>query len=54
MEQLGHSDARLTLRIYARAMSSEAEERARLEALVEGDYLGHKKALDAKTAADKL
>jgi hypothetical protein len=44
MEQLGHSGARLTLRVYARAIGSNAGERARLKALVEGDplrTLGH-------------
>jgi class 3 adenylate cyclase len=40
MEQLGHSDARLTLRVYARAMSSDIHEKARLNALVDGDSLG--------------
>ncbi len=40
MEQLGHSDARLTLGVYARAMRSDAEERARLTALVEDETLG--------------
>lgn len=36
MEQLGHTDARLTLRIYAKAMRQQAGERKRLRALVEG------------------
>jgi hypothetical protein len=36
MEQLGHTDARLTLRVYARAMRQSAVERDRLKALVEG------------------
>jgi integrase len=36
MEQLGHTDARLTLRIYAKAMCQQAGERKRLGALVEG------------------
>jgi integrase len=36
MEQLGHTDARLTLRVYARAMRQSALERDRLKALVEG------------------
>ncbi len=36
MEQLGHTDARLTLRIYAKAMRQEAGERERLRALIEG------------------
>jgi integrase len=36
MEQLGHTDARLTLRIYAKATRQQAGERKRLRALVEG------------------
>jgi integrase len=36
MEQLGHTDARLTLRIYAKAMRQQTGERKRLRALVEG------------------
>jgi integrase len=41
MEQLGHTDARLTLRIYAKAMRQEAGERERLRALVEGRPLSN-------------
>ena len=37
MEQLGHTDARLTLRIYAKAMRQQAGERKRLRALVNGE-----------------
>jgi len=33
MEQLGHTDPKLTLRIYARAMRQEAGERERLQEL---------------------
>jgi integrase len=40
MDQLGHSDARLTLRVYARAMRNDTGEQARLKALVDGDPLG--------------
>ena len=36
MEQLGHTDARLTLRVYARAMRQSNDERDRLKALVNG------------------
>ena len=32
----GHTDARLTLRVYARAMSQREGEQARLQALVDG------------------
>jgi integrase len=39
MQQLGHSDARLTLRIYARAMASDKHDHRRLKRLVEGDPL---------------
>jgi len=39
MEQLGHANARLTQRIYARVMSSDADERERLRAFVQGDLL---------------
>ena len=37
MEQLGHADPSLTLRVYARAMRQSAQERERLRALVNGD-----------------
>jgi hypothetical protein len=36
MAQLGHTDARLTLRVYARAMSQDEGEREQLKALVDG------------------
>ena len=36
MEQLGHADPRLTLRVYARSMRRDAGERDRLTALVGG------------------
>ena len=38
--QLGHTDARLTLRVYARAMSQDEGERERLQTLVDGRSLG--------------
>lgn len=37
MEQLGHADPSLTLRVYARAMRQRPQEQARLRALVYGD-----------------
>ena len=37
MEQLGHTDPKLTLRIYARAMRRDVGETARLRVLVEGN-----------------
>ena len=40
MAQLGHTDARLTLRVYARAMSQDEGERDRLQTLVDGRSLG--------------
>jgi len=40
MAQLGHTDARLTLRVYARAMSQDEGERERLQTLVDGRSLG--------------
>ena len=40
LEQLGHTDARVTLRVYARAMRQSPEERDRLKALVDG-LIGH-------------
>ena len=40
MAQLGHTDARLTLRVYARAMSQDEGERERLQSLVDGRSLG--------------
>jgi len=36
MEQLGHTDPKLTLRVYAHVMRLSEEERARLKALTEG------------------
>ena len=36
MDQMGHSDPRLALRIYAQAMRRGDDERAHLRALVEG------------------
>jgi len=36
MEQLGHTDPALTLRVYARAMRQSADERERVTALVSG------------------
>jgi integrase len=49
MEQLGHTDARLTLRVYARAMRQSPEERDSLKALVEG-LIGHQWALEPQSA----
>lgn len=40
MAQLGHTDARLTLRVYARSMSRDKGERGRLQDLVDGLLLG--------------
>ena len=40
MAQLGHTGARLTLRVYARAMSQDHGERERLQTLVNGHSLG--------------
>jgi integrase len=39
MEQLGHTDPKFTLRIYAHAMRFSEDERARLKALAEGRVL---------------
>ncbi len=49
MEQLGHTDARLTLRVYARAMRQSPEERESLKALVDG-VIGHQWALGPRSA----
>ena len=46
MAQLGHTDARLTLRVYARAMSQDHGERERLQTLVNGHSFGHQWALE--------
>jgi integrase len=40
MAQLGHTDARFTLRVYAHVMRRGSEERERLRALVNGDRPG--------------
>lgn len=56
MEQLGHADARLTLRIYARAMSGDVHEHERLRALVQGEPLGtigHWPARSPKADSDR-
>jgi Phage integrase family len=39
MEQLGHTDPKFTLRIYAHVMRFSDDERDRLKALAEGDVL---------------
>jgi integrase len=39
MEQLGHTDPKFTLRIYAHVMRFSDEDRARLKALAEGQVL---------------
>jgi integrase len=39
MAQLGHTDARFTLRVYTHLMRRDATERARLKALVNGDTI---------------
>jgi len=43
MEQIGHADPRVTLRIYARTMRRDATEQAQLRALVQGQSLGTKR-----------
>jgi len=43
MEQLGHADPKLTLRIYARAMRRATDESERLELLAFGRRLQHPK-----------
>ena len=40
------TDARLTLRVYARAMSQDHGERERLQTLVNGHSFGHQWALE--------
>jgi hypothetical protein len=52
MAQLGHADARLTLRIYAQAMSQEPGERERLQAVVDGGSLGTKRHWSQSADAD--
>jgi hypothetical protein len=39
MEQLGHTDPKFTLRVYAHAMCFSEEDRARLRAFAEGGVL---------------
>ena len=39
MAQMGHTDPTVTLGIYAQVMNTSEDDRARLRALVEGDYL---------------
>jgi integrase len=38
MEQLGHTDPKFTLRVYAHAMRFSEEARVRLKAFVEGGF----------------
>ena len=45
MEQLGHTDPKFTLRVYAHAMRFSEEDRARLKAFAEGG-VWHQLALD--------
>jgi integrase len=45
MEQLGHTDPKFTLRVYAHAMRFSEEDRARLKAFAEGGGW-HQLALD--------
>ena len=45
MEQLGHTDPKFTLRVYAHAMRFSEEDRARLKAFAEGGFW-HQLALD--------
>ncbi len=42
MEQMGHTDPKLALRVYARVMRQDEDKRARLRALVEGFDLAEK------------
>jgi len=47
MAQLGHTDPKLTLRVYTHVMRRDREERARLRRLVEGEAAAHPS--DART-----
>ncbi len=50
MEQRGHTDARLTLRVYAGAMCRSPQERDLRKALFDG-LIGHQRALEPDSAA---
>lgn len=55
MAQLGHTDARLTLRVYARAMSQDEGEREQLKALVDGRYAtGKRREAEILPATDPV
>jgi hypothetical protein len=51
MDEMGHSDPELALRIYRQAMRREEGERERLRVLIEGAPLGES-AEKGRTAAD--
>ena len=50
MSQIGHTDPRLTLRVYAGIMSQDQGERDRLQALVDAKRLGTKRHWRPKSA----
>ena len=52
MSQIGHTDPRLTLRVYAGIMSQDQGERDRLQALVDGKRLGTKRHWRPKSARE--
>ncbi len=55
MDEMGHTDAKLALRIYAQAMRREDDEQAQLRALVEGGVLansGQRALFEANAPSD--
>jgi acyl-CoA reductase-like NAD-dependent aldehyde dehydrogenase len=52
MEEAGHTDAKLALRIYARAMRRSEDEKAELRALVNGKAVEVPAVVEIAEAAD--
>jgi hypothetical protein len=50
MTQLGHTDPKFTLEVYAQAMAFGDDQRARLEALVNGTSLANPHDIKAEKA----
>jgi hypothetical protein len=51
MQEMGHTDPALALRVYAQAMRRSADEQAKPKALVEGEQIVEADAVPAKESA---
>jgi integrase len=52
MDEMGHTDPELALRVYRQAMRRGDDEKAQLRAVVEGEVLAHKGTRTASSASD--